>query len=361
LESIALKAFDLKAFEKLWFGNRRSRHQKVKVGNITSEPLPIKYGVPQGSVLGPLLFTIYINELPDSINDPNCFSIMYADDTSIYAFGSTLEEAIATLEKQLINAAKWLGNNSLKLNGKKSQIMYIGPKTAKLEENLPAVNVNGTSIDPQQSIKLLGVQVDNRLNFEEHAENMRAKVRSASYALRLAGQNGIPFDGRKAIYNSLVNSRLSYCDILFNTGSARARSILDKAQHQAIRALMMKDNSCSVKEMLCELRWLTLEGRRTVHELKLVYQCLHKEAPQELVDLFRASTTKNSALRSAANGSIQATESEGTTQDRTFRIRGSKAWRAADKFIRKLTSSTGCRKAAYLQQFFVEQVEPWTK
>ena len=109
-----------------------------------SRPLPIDFGVPQGSVLGPMLFTIYINELPESITDDLCKAYLYADDTTIFAVGDTIEEAKERLERQLINVAAWLRTNILNLNEDKTQIMFLSPKLLSAAVTAIKLNVNGT-------------------------------------------------------------------------------------------------------------------------------------------------------------------------------------------------------------------------
>ena len=102
------------------------------------------------------------------------------------------------------------------------------------------------------------------------------------------------------------------------------------------------------------MRWLTLAGRRKVHETKLVWQCLHDEASDLLVNIFKR-TNDNDRLRSHSTEKLPVHRSDNATAQRSFRHRGTDLWNKAHAFVRLVTSSTACRKAAYLKEVFEEQ------
>ena len=103
--------------------------QQVKVGSVISNELPVKMGVPQGSVLGPLLFLLYVNDFPSAFKDSTC--IMYADDTTLICCKETVREAALQLQKSLDIAHKWLNDNRLIINTTKSSVMLVGLKTVE--------------------------------------------------------------------------------------------------------------------------------------------------------------------------------------------------------------------------------------
>ena len=220
--------------------------------------------------------------------------------------------------------------------------MFLSPKLHSPSVPDVKINVNAALIAPQASMVLLGVELDNRLALEQHAQTVSASCRSGAFALRLAGKNGIPLAGRKATYNSLIDSRVGYCDVLLDAGSTTTANTLQKAQDNGLRALMLKPDRFPVDGLRNDLHWLSLNGRRTVHNTKLMWQCLHNEAPDILASLFQGNT--DSRLRGHSNNALPSRRTN-TCGQRTFLHRGTKAWNEAHAFIRHLSSSTAVRKA----------------
>ena len=136
-------------------------------------------GVPQGSILGPLLFLIYINDLPRNIDDSN--AVLFADDTTLTVLeqcGISLEISANRIFKR---ANDWFAANGLKLNTGKTQVIQFGTK--RVNTNL---KINGAEeISNCQSAKFLGVEIDQNLNWKAHVKNLQTKLSSASYALRV--------------------------------------------------------------------------------------------------------------------------------------------------------------------------------
>ena len=130
-----------------------------------SKKLPIKIGVPQGSVLGPILFLIYINDLPLIFD--NCKCHLYADDTTLYCCAHTKLEAERLLQENIEKVSVWLKNNRLVVNVSKSNIMLVGIKSSVGEYVLSA-SLNQVSLTPTNEIKLLGINIDCHLNWKNH-------------------------------------------------------------------------------------------------------------------------------------------------------------------------------------------------
>ena len=147
------------------------RQQGVSVNNCNSSWLKLNCGVPQGSILGPLLFLIYIIDLPDVCQVFRTF--LFADDTNLTAVNSVLE----SIQKDLVNVEKWLNANKLSLNPEKScQICIEIGKSASNFNSFSVFKINSVNILESESCKNLGVRLDKKLKFTEHIEDVKKKL-----------------------------------------------------------------------------------------------------------------------------------------------------------------------------------------
>ena len=158
------------------------RTKKCNLQGILSKQRKIPCGIPQGSILGLLLFTIYINDLP------NCFKHttprMFADDTSLTAAGETLSEVEKRANEDLKNVRNWLSANKLNLNIAKTEYVLIGSRYRINSLDVqPSINIDKQSVKRVKHTTVLGVQIDEHLNWEEHIESIASKISSGIGAI----------------------------------------------------------------------------------------------------------------------------------------------------------------------------------
>ena len=198
-----------------WFTScLTDRQQAIKIGNCFSDMLPTSCGVPQGSVLGPLLFTLYTTPLSSVIQSHNLDHHLYADDTQIYVSLTTPDtcRSLNQLRDCLQDVSLWMKNSKLKLNADKTEFLIIGTSTqrAKLNGFFPT-HILSQSITPATSVLNLGVTFDENFNFKKHISKT---CRCCFYHIRDLRRirRFLSLSVAKTIATALVSSRLDYCN-----------------------------------------------------------------------------------------------------------------------------------------------------
>lgn len=203
-----LKLYGIHGMTLDWFESYfTNRQQQCTVGGSISKPQQIAFGVPQGSILGPLLFLIYINDLPACLlhTKPH----MYADDTILNAASKSTTELLFRLNEDLKNIRNWLLANKLRLNVTKTEYMFIGTnfRLSNLGKTLP-ITIGDKEIKRVKTTKYLGVHLDENLKWEEHIDNLCLKVNRTINGLKQA-RDFVSLEIPKIIHNSLIRPILT--------------------------------------------------------------------------------------------------------------------------------------------------------
>ena len=271
-----------------WFQSYlTNRTQCCAVNGHLSSNRKIKCGVPQGSILGPLLFLLYINDLPQCLK----FSRprMYADDTNITVSDKSLTKVINSTNKDLANIKQWLLANKLSLNVAKTEHMFIGS-----DDNLnkirdaSLIHIDGLAIKKVSSAKCLGVKIDERLTWDEHTDYVCKKVSQAISGLKQV-RRFISQNTAVTIFNSLIQPIFDYCDVVWDNLSVTQATRLQKLKNRAGRIIKQQGYETRSHVIREELGWVTLQQTRSKHKVTLIFKIINKMAPLYLTDLFQLS------------------------------------------------------------------------
>ena len=229
-----LEHYGIRGLALTWFQSYLSnRQQFVTINGTNSQTKPITYGVPQGSILGPLLFIIYINDLPN-ISKIAKF-ILYADDANIIVTGHTAQEIVLKLNELSQDLLKWVDCNGLALNLKKTKFMLFTKQHIDLDSI--KLQIAGTKIERKTEARFLGVIIDEKINWAQHIAAIRIKM--ARYlGIMYKIKRHLPVKARLQIYHSFVQSHLNFCSLVWGFAAKSHIESLFRKQKQGIRAVM---------------------------------------------------------------------------------------------------------------------------
>ena len=196
-----------------WFSSYLfHRSQVVSIDGVTSKPEFITHGVPQGSILGPLLFVILINDLP--LQSMNCKVLMYADDTVIYISHKSIPEIEKCINSDADRINQWLTENCLILNPKKGKTEFI-IFASRVRDESATIIINNNVINQPEHYEYLGVKLDSHLNLNSHLEAMYKRVSSRLNMLRKIRHQISP-SVAETIFNSMIQPLIFYCYPVFS-------------------------------------------------------------------------------------------------------------------------------------------------
>jgi hypothetical protein len=321
------------------------RTQSVIINGHPSQSEPLLTGVPQGSVLGPLLFTIYTTPVAHLIHDRSFSFHLYADDTQIYISFSSHDSQVHlnALSSTLDFVHSWFSSNRLTLNPNKTEYLIIGTwqQRAKLASN--SLKFANSVLVPVQSARNLGVIFDNELSFESHI----SKICQTSFLhIRQIRRVRHLLDYNSAILlaNSLVSSRLDYCNSLFFGLPDCMLDRLQRVQNSLARAVVPSVRRYDhITPTLATLHWLPIRKRIHFKIATITFKILNNNQPAYLRDLVKLHKPIRS-LRSGNKQLLEVPDIRSANGRRSFSFAAPTVWNALPEDLKSSSILTFRRK-----------------
>ena len=259
------------------------RVQTVCVNGLCSPSSVLSCGVPQGSVLGPLLFTVYTSPLGDIARRHGISAHMYADDTQLYIpvdASAKPDVVCAQMEACIADLRSWMSKNCLKLNDTKTEVICFTTPQSSINPTDYSVRVGTNEVLPSRSVKNLGVMLDQRLQMDEFivktCQGCFLQLRDIS-----AIRNSLTDDAAAQIVHALVTSRMDYCNSLLAGCQQQHLAKLQRVQNMSARVVLGRRSGLfdDSQSRLQHLHWLPIAQRISYKILLLTFKCLHRHAP----------------------------------------------------------------------------------
>ena len=261
------------------------------IDGVLSSPAAVQSGVPQGTVLGPLLFLLYINDLPLYVS-PGTYVRLFADDGALYRIIRTPEDHII-LQKDLENLQRWEEKWSMQFHPDKCQLLIISKRRIKSEFNY---SIHSSIIENTREAKYLGITISDTLSWNSHINNICKKANGTINFLHRNFKNCSP-KVKAGLYLTYVRPSLEYCSSVWDLYTSLNIDKLEGVQRRAARFVFNKfSREVRVTPMLQDLKWVPLSERRARSKTTLLYKALNNliHIPTDHLKLTQSHTRQHS-------------------------------------------------------------------
>ena len=275
------------------------RKQCVQFNGTVSDMVEVRCGLPQGSCLGPLLYSVFVNDLPYVLK--NASMEIYADDTTVWAAGQSAASVHEVLQKEMDSVSNWVDENMLKLNVTKTKSVLIG--SSYMLQSKPKIQliVENAVIEQVEEAKLLGVTIDNQLSWKTHIHKVVTKMNRGTAMVRRSC-NVLTDTSVKIVLQSLVLSNLDYCPPVWSGATKENLNRLQIAQNRAARLALRCSSRRNVNQMHEALSWMTVDQRLAYSLTTFLFNIYHNKKPHNLALRLQLTNERHAyETRSAVN------------------------------------------------------------
>ena len=329
-----LQHYGIRGITNEWFKSYLTeRKQYVSINGFDSDIKILRHGVPQGSVLGPLLFILYINDLRFAIKHSNVYH--FADDTNLLHINETFKKTKKYLNFDLKNLHKWLLANKISLNCDKTQLIFFHKPRSKIPEKIK-IKLNGNILRHTNAIKYLGVYLDETLSGDQHCLELSKKLARANGMLAKA-RHYAP-DEIKSMYHALFSSHINYGSQIWgltNNPCVKKVFLLQKA---AIRIITFSDFRAHTSTLFKDTKILKFQDRVTLENCLFVYDFFKNKLPRCFNNYFKTlkeTYRSNVCTRNSKSGCLVLTSAKSTKYGlHSFKRMAINTWNTFTKVFR---------------------------
>lgn len=309
-----------------------NRTQVIQVENYQSNAKVVTSGVPQGSILGPLLFLIYINDLADAC--PGVNLELFADDSTLYKSGYNLPEIESNLQENLTLITRWCKTNNMLLHPTKSKCMLIGSRYKLKSVNSLQLFLENVQLENVSCQKLLGICIDNNLKWDVQIDNVCKNINSKINLLKKI-KYFLNRQSRMMFYNGYILPIMDYCCHIWGKENKGSVNKIIKLQLRVGKIILDLSQKSDPKTIMSELKILSFNQRCQYHAAVLVYKTLNNMSPNYMSELLKTAENDFYNLRSQSNKQIMLRYTSRTNYFKdTFQYYGMKIWNAIPINIR---------------------------
>ena len=331
-----------------WFRDYlEDRYQSVIINGVKSDVSKLEYGVPQGSVLGPILFTVYVLPLGDILRKHNMQFHFYADDTQLYlsfepVSDLSASETIHAIEACASDIRIFMAANKLKLNDEKTEFLVISKQ--KLNINMPDLHVGDATVVPTDSTRNLGSIWDSRMRMTDHVTSV---CKSSYLTLHHISciKKYLNKDTLETIVHAFVTARMDYGNALLYGIPDYQIQKLQLIQNYAARIVVGLRKYDHITETLIDLHWLPVKHRILYKVLLTVHKCLARKAPAYLQELLVVKDTGRVLRSSETNVLVRPKTITKTWGDRAFSHCGPTEWNRLPACLRTEDNTNNFKKS----------------
>lgn len=275
----------------------KNRYQYVSLNGTSSTMREILCGVPQGSILGPLLFLVYINDI---INCSNILQfILFADDTNLFHSDPNIWDLMKSLNEELMLLSNWFKSNKLSLNVKKTNYIIFGRKRIPVSDAQFMLSIDGNVLEQVDNTKFLGVFIDSKLTWSKHIEHVSLKI---SKGLGIMGRlrNSLPMNILLTLYHTLLYPYLSYCNIVWGCANISLIQKLIVLQKRAIRIITRSSFRSSSNPLFIRLKLLKITDIYKFQIALFIYKFNQSLLPRSCLHYFVKNSVRAYDTRKAS-------------------------------------------------------------
>ena len=331
-----IRMYGIKHTELEWFSSYLDkRKQTVFCHNKISSLVDIITGVPQGSVLGPFLFLLFINDI-SNFTTHGCVTNLFADDAMIYASGDSVSEVQRKLQSCLSNISSWYRENRLKINSDKSKVMLVGSKAQLKSLNVDEFisNYEGVPLELVENAKYLGMTINSDISWDFHVQRL---CQNMSYHLSLLRRirRIFPRDLLLQVYKSYVQPRLDYGITLYGCSTQKNINLIQRVQNHAARLITGNFDyiNCRGIELVKSLNLYTIRDRRDYFLTIFMFKSIHGIAPTYLSDRVVMNFDVNGYDTRGSDMELYLPTLRKEAYRNSFMYMGGKLWNELPKFV----------------------------